>query len=629
MFDFVHENKRLVQIVLALIILPFAFWGVDSYRRSDGGEAQATVNGEKISPHEFDSALRQQQEKMRESMGNKFDQTMLDNPEVKNSVLENLVSQRLLISQARAAGLTVSDEQLAQVITGIESFQKDGKFDKQRYAAALSRQNMSPLAFEARVRHELGMRQMIDAYTQNGYASNAIADGLIRLNEQQRMVSMTDVALEPFLNQVTVDEPAIKNYYEKNPKEFQAPEQARVEYVTFTADALQSLVSADDTEIKKYYDEHQPEFGTQEQRQAAHILISVAAQAPEAEKQAAKTKAEQVLQQVNKSPAKFAELAKQHSQDQGSAASGGDLGLFGRGMMVKPFEDAVFQLKPGEISGLVQSEFGFHIIKLLTVKPAKILTLEEAKSSIAQKLKQQKANDKFADLAEKFSNIVYEQSDTLKPAAELVKMPVQQSGWLSKEQPLTLPWTDKALQAVFSKEVVKDKRNSTAIEVAPNTLLAARVLEYKPASARPLAEVSDAIRQKLMRQQAHDLALKQGKDQLAQLQHGENLKLGWKPVQMITRAQHAGQSNELVRQVFQVDTAKLPAYAGAENAQGGYTLVRVDAVKDTAVIDDAKHAGYLQQLRQATGEELFRAYLADARKNAKISMKAFTADEKK
>jgi len=629
MFDFVHKNKKVVQIVLALITLPFAFWGVDSYRKSGGGEPLAKVNDEKISQQEFDNALRQQQDRMRESMGGKFDQAMLDQPEVKNSILENLVSQRLLVSQARAAGLTVTDEQLAQVITGIEAFQKDGKFDKQRYAAALSKQNMTPLAFEARVRQEMGMRQLIDAYTRNGYASNAIADSLMRLNEQQRMVSMAEITLDPFLKQATVDEPAVKNYYEKNSREFQAPEQARVEYVTFAAEALQSQMEVGNAEIKKYYDEHQPEFGTQEQRQAAHILISVAAQASEADKQAAKAKAEQILQQINKSPAKFAELAKQHSQDTGSAANGGDLGLFGRGMMVKPFDDAVFQLKPGEISGLVQSEFGFHIIKLLAVKPAKILALEEAKNTIAQKLKQQKANDKFAELAEKFSNAVYEQSDTLKPAAELVKMPVQQSGWLNKGQAETPPWTDKALQAVFAKEVVKDKRNSAAVEVAPNTLLAARVLEYKPASIRPLAEVSDAIRQKLMRQQAHELVLKQGRDMLAQLQHGENLKLEWKPTQTITHAQHAGQSNELVRQAFQADAAKLPAYAGAENAQGGYTLVRVNAVKEAAAIDDAKRASYLQQLRQLTGDELSRAYLADARKNAKISMKPFVAEDKK
>ena len=629
MFNFVHENKKVAQIVLALITLPFAFWGIDSYRRSGGGEPLATVNDEKISPQEFDNALRQQQARMRESMGNKFDPAMLDQPEAKNSVLENLIGQRLLMSQARNAGLTVSDEQLAQVITSIESFKKDGKFDKQRYAAALSKQNTSPLAFEARVRQELGTRQMVDAYTQNGYASNAIADSLIHMNEQQRVISVAEIALDPFLKQVAVDDPAVKSYYEKNQNEFQAPEQARVEYVTFSADAMQSQMAVDDAEIKKYYDEHQTEFGTQEQRQAAHILISVAAQASEADKQAVKAKAEEVLQQANKSPAKFADLAKQYSQDPGSASNGGDLGMFGRGMMVKPFDDAVFQLKQGEISGLVQSEFGFHIIKLLALKPAKIQPLDEAKSAIAQGLKLQKANDKFAELAEKFGNMVYEQSDTLKPAAELVKTPVQQSGWLNKGLAGAPPWTDKALQAIFVKDVVKDKRNSAAIEVAPNTLLAARVLEYKPASIRPLAEVDDAIRQKLKRQRAHELVLKQGKEMLAQLQRGENVKLEWKLAQTITRAQHAGLNNELVRHVFQADATKLPAYAGAENAQGGYALARVDAVKEIAAIDDAKHKGYLQQLRQLTGEELFRAYMADARKNAEVSMKPFIADDKK
>ena len=303
--------------------------------------------------------------------------------------------------------------------------------------------------------------------------------------------------------------------------------------------------------------------------------------------------------------------------------------MFERGVMVKPFDDAAFQLKPGEISDLVQSDFGFHIIKLIAVKPAKILSLEEARGSIAQKLKLQKANDKFAELAEKFSNTVYEQSDTLKPAAELVKMPVQQSAWLNKVQEGAAPWTDKALQAVFAKEVVQDKRNSAVVEVAPNTLLAARVLEYKPASMRPLAEVSEAIRQKLQHQQARELVLKQGMAMLAQLQRGEKLNLEWKTAPMITRQQHAGQDNELVRQVFQADAARLPAYVGAENAQGDYVLARVETVKETAAIDDSKRAGYMQQMRQLTGDELFRAYLADARKHADVSMKEFVADEKK
>jgi len=298
--------------------------------------------------------------------------------------------------------------------------------------------------------------------------------------------------------------------------------------------------------------------------------------------------------------------------------------------MVKAFDDAVFQLKPGEISGLVQSEYGFHIIKLVTVKPASIQTLNEAKDIIAQKLKLQKANDKFAELAEKFSNMVYEQSDTLKSAAELVKMPVQQSAWLNRGQAGAAPWTDKALQAVFSDDVAKNKRNSAAIEVAPNTLLAARMLEHKPASTRPLAEVSDAIRQKLLQQQAQELALKQGQSLLAQLQKGEKPGVEWKPVQTISRGQHEGLDSELVRQVFQAKADKLPAYyIGASNGRDGYTLVRVDAIKEIGAIDDDKRARYTQQLRQLVGSELFQAYLADAKQHADIRIKAFSADDKK
>ncbi len=628
MFDFVHEKKRLVQIVLLLIILPFAFWGVDSYRKSGGGDAPATVNGEKISQQELDNALRQQQDKMRELMGANFDPSVFDSSEVKRVILDNLVGQRLLNMQARSVGLTISDEQLAQIIAGIDAFQKDGKFDKQRYETLLKSQNMSPLMFESRVKQELSTRQLMDAYTQNGYSSQSTADKLIRLNEQQRVVSMAPLSPESFLKQAKVEESAVKEYFDRNQKEFQAPERVRAEYVIFSAATLQSQVTVDQSEIKKYYEDHLSEFGSPEQRKAAHILISVAANAPEAEKLAAKTKAEDILQQVKHAPTKFAELARQYSQDPGSAANGGDLGFFGHGMMVKPFDDAAFKLMVGEVSGLVQSDFGFHIIKLLAVKEGKTPALDTVKSTIAQRLKVQKAEDRFTELAEKFSNAVYEQSDSLKPAAELVKAPVQQVAWLAKGQIGVAPWTDKALQALFSDEVIKNKRNTAAIEIAPSTLLAARILEHKPASTLPFAEVAVSIRQKLLRQQAQELAVKQGQALLAQLQHGEKVSLEWKTAQPVTRSQHAGMDNEMARLVFQANAVQLPVYVGMENMQGGYVLARIDSVKEVELIDDVKRARYLQQLRKMTGDELLQAFLADAKKHASISMKSFSAGEK-
>jgi peptidyl-prolyl cis-trans isomerase D len=630
MFDFVHENKKWVQFVLALILLPFALWGVDSYRKSGGGEALATVNGEKISPQEFDNALRREQARMREEQGDKFDQAMFDTPGVKQAIMEGLVSQRLLASKAREAGLSVGDEQLAQIIAGIGPFQKDGKFDKELYAEVLRAKNMTPPQFETLVRQDVATHQLTDAYSQNGYASNTVLDNLIRLSEQQRIVSLTQVAPDLFLKDAKVGDAAVKDYYEENTQEFQAPEQAKAEFVILSAEALQQQVTVDDAEIKQYYDEHQSEFGAPEQRQAAHILIAVKAQAPEADKQAARAKAEQILQQVRQQPGKFAELAKQYSQDPGSAANGGDLGFFGHGMMVKPFDDAVFQLKPGEISGLVQTEYGFHIIKLLALRAATVQPLNDARASIAAKLKQQKAGDKFAELAEKFGNAVYEQSDTLKTAAELIKAPVEQSGWLVRGH-ATPPWTDNALQALFAKEVVKDKRNSAVVELAPNVLLAARVLEYKPASVRPLAEVGEAIRQKLQRDQALQLAYKQGKVVLEQLKRGEQPSLKWQTGQVMTRAQIVQDNDlaKLAKLVFLADVSKLPAYVGIENEHSGYVLARVDEQKEAPALDATQRARFMQQLKKLSGDEMLQAYLADAKKHAEISIKPLAPDEKK
>jgi peptidyl-prolyl cis-trans isomerase D len=612
MFDFVHENKTLVQVILALIILPFALWGVSSYDKSgNSADIVATVNGAKVTQKEFENALNRQQDKMRQQLGASFDPSMLQNPQLRRAVLDNLISQNLLVERARSAGLTVPDVQVAQAIAGIGAFQVDGKFDKKRYESVLAGQNMSSLTFEASVHDDLLGQQMQDAYVQNGFAANSVVEKIIRLNEQQRLVSVSPISFQSFMSQAKVDDAAVKKYYENNASKFQADERAKVEYVKFSADDLLDKVKVSDADVRKYYDEHLNEFGTPEERRAAHILIAVKGSAPQPEQDKAKAKAEQVLQQVRNDPAKFADLAKKYSQDPGSAANGGDLGYFGRGMMVKPFDAAAFSMKVGEVSGLVKSDFGFHIIKLLTIKPSKVLSFDEARQGIVTKLRQQEADDMFAELAEKFSNTVYEQSDTLKPAAELVGAKMEQSGWLVKGAAAGEPWTAKMLQAIFSDDVLKNKRN---------TLVAARILEYKPAALRPLGEVHEQIRQKLLHEQAQELAVKQGKSLLEELQAGSKLKLSWGATQSITREKHGSLDLALVRQIFQANSAKVPQYIGMELTQSGYTLVRIDAVQDGEEITDAKSTGYAQQLRQMTGEEMFRAFLADASQHAKIKV---------
>jgi len=559
MFDLIHENKKVVQIVLALIILPFALWGVNSYDKSGrSADVVATVNGIKITQQELENALRLQQDRMRKQLGANFDAAMFDNPEMKRAVVESLISQRLLVERAKSEGLVVPDDQVAQVIGGIEAFQDGGKFDKKRYEAVLTNQNLSPLMFEARLRDERLGQQMQGAYAQNGFSANRVADNVIRLNEQQRIVRVSQVLFQPYMTQAKVDEAALKKYYEQNPNEFQVQEQAKVEYVTLSADNLLAKVVVNKDDVRKFYDEHQGDFGTAEERQAAHILIAVKTGASQAEQDAAKARAEQLLEQARKNPEIFAELARKNSQDPGSAVNGGDLGFFGRGMMVKPFEDAAFALKIGEISGLVKSDFGYHIIKLVAVKASRVLPFDEAREGIANKLRQQMSSDMFADLAEKFSNTVYEQSDTLKPAADLAGVKIERSGWLEKGMASSAPWTGKMLQAIFNEEVVKNKRNTPAVEVATNTLVAARILEYKPASVRAFNEVQEMIRQKLLQSQALELAVKQGKALLEQLQGGSKTTLVWGAAQSVTRAQHGSLDAGLVRKIFQAKADKLP-----------------------------------------------------------------------
>ncbi len=620
MFDFVREKRRVVQVVLLLIILPFAFFGVDTYRQSGDGNAPATVNGSKITQQEFQTALRQQQDRMRQMLGENFDPAMFDTVEMRNAVLNNLVSQRLLIEQAKSAGLAVTDEQVAQVIAGIDAFKENGSFNQARYVSALSQQNMSPLMFEAKVRDELVGQQMRSAYAENGYSSDVVTDNIISINEQRRRVSIAHVSPQSFMAQAKVDDAEIKAYYDQNQKEFQLPEQVKVEYVTLSIDDLMSKADVSSEEVRKLYEERKSEFASAEQRHAAHILITVEASAPQAVQDAAKAKAETLLKQVRENPSKFAELAKNNSEDPGSAQNGGDLGLFSRGMMVKPFDDVVFSLKPGEISNVVKTDYGYHIIKLIDVKSSNPKSFEEVSGEIMARLRQQKASDAFAELAEKFNNAVYEQSDTLKAAADLIGVEVVQGGWITKGDAPSGIWTPKLLQAVFGDDAVKNKRNTAATEVAPNKLVSARVIEYKPAAAKLLADVRDSIKQSIIYKKSLDMAVKQGTMLLGQMQQGGNAVVDWKVAQEITHAQHGALDAEIVRQVFQADKNKLPQYVGAEAQHDGFVIVRVEAVMDGEKPDEVKRSRYAKQLRQMMGEEVFQAYLKDAKQQAKIKL---------
>ncbi len=612
MYNFLHNNRKWAQIILAILLIPFAFFGVDSYFRGGGGsESIATVAGQPITQQEFAQALQERQNALRRVVGDRVDPALLDSTELRQAVLDGIIRQRLLIDQAVRNRMLVSDRELQEVLSEQPMFQENGKFSHARYEELLKRQGMNPLSFENGLRRDLMVQRASDPYNATAIVSTTVTERLLRLTTQQREVSQSVLEAEKFVPLVKLEAAAAKQYYDAHQDEFRIPEQARLEYLALSLDSIAAQVGVDAGEVKQFYEQNLQRYAKGEERRASHILITIDPKATAEEKKAARVKAEQLLKQVRQNPASFADLASKNSQDPGSATNGGDLGFFARGAMVKPFDDAVSQMKSGEIAGPVESPFGYHIIRLTEIRGGGG-GFDDAKKQVELDLKRQKAGKKFSELGEQLRDLAFEQGDSLKPAADALKLQVQNSGWVSRggsdNKLLTNP---KLLQSVFSEEVVRNKRNSEAIDVGGNTLVAARVVEYKPAGTRPFEEVSSEINRRLTQQQAAQLAAKQGREMLATLKQGGDItSLSWSSVKLVSRQAAQGYASPVLAQVFKADVNKLPAYVGVETEQGGFVLLKITRVVDNEAVDIAKRKGISEELRQLLGQEQLNAYIA-------------------
>lgn len=615
MFDAVRNNKRIVQIFLVAITLPFAFWGVESYVRNvgTGGDA-ASVGGSKISQQELAQALRDQQERMRGALGREFNPAMFDTPEARQAILDSLVTQRLLLLHAGKSNLTASDDQLRQFLGAIPALQEDGKFSMRRYEQALRTQGLTQAGFEAKLRQDLTLQQLVSAVSDTSIVSRGAAERVLAVQLEEREVSEASIFPDKFAGQVRIDAEAVKSFYGKNRKMFETPEQVRAEFIVLNLEALAQQVTVSEDEIKGRYEANAARYKQAEERRASHILIQVPKDAPEADQKAARAKIDGLLQQVKKNPSDFARLAQEHSQDPGSGSKGGDLGFFPRGAMVKPFEDAVFSMKENQTSDVVRSDFGFHIIRLTGIRAEKGRPFNEARAEIANELKAEAAAKKFAEAAEGFSNMVYEQADSLKPAAEKYKLAIRQTGFFDKANRGAagpLGSNDKLVSALFSDDAIKNRRNTEAVEVAANTLVAARVLEHKPAELRPLEAVKADIEKKLAAEEAAKLAQKEGESKLALLAKGESAGLSWSPAQTVLRQGMRGLPPESLKAIFKAPPDKLPSHVGVQLPGGAYVIYRVSQVRPgKAKEGDPRAKAQAAQLAQLSGSEDFNAYLA-------------------
>jgi peptidyl-prolyl cis-trans isomerase D len=626
MFDFIRTHQRLMQFVLLLIIFPsFAFFGLEGYTRFRGdSDAVVTVAGQPITKEQIDEAHRAQIDRLRQMFGGQIDTRMFDTPEARQSVLDGLIAQRALQAEVKRNDINVPDQVLQQQILSIPDLRMaDGKFDSERYKALLSAQGMTPAMYEARLRQDLALQQLSQAVTNTTIAPKSVLNWLADVNEQEREVQELRFNPADFKSKVKVTDEMSKDFYEKNPTYFQVPEQAQAEYVVLSMDAVASKVNVSDADIQAYYAQNKQRFKTEEQRRASHILITVPKSAAAADKTAARDKAAKLLEQVRKNPADFAKLAKASSQDPGSAEKGGDLGFFTRGNMVKPFEDAAFALKKDEISDLVESDFGYHIITVSDIKPGGEKSLDEVKGQIAGEIKNQLAGKKFTEMAEIFTNTVYEQADSLKPVAEKLGLKIETVNGLNRNGNPAAPQAaynnPKFLGLLFSDDALRNKRNTEAVEVAPSTLIAGRIVEYKPASKKPFDEVQKQITELVTQREANELARKAGEEKLAALKANPDDK-GFGAAKVVSRVKNPGLRGEAATAIMKADVSKLPAFAGAYMGSEGFGIYRINKVSQPAQ-DANRRKAQEQQFTTNMAQEEMSAYVDALKAQSKVKYK--------
>ncbi|WP_020203702.1 SurA N-terminal domain-containing protein [Cupriavidus sp. WS] len=631
MLDFVRNNRRLMLLLLLVLVFPsFVFFGVESYSRfMDSSHDAAKVDGRAITTQEVDNVVRDQSERMRQVLGPNYDPRQFEGAQARQQVLDQLILQRVVANDVANKHLTVSDVALQQAIYSIPAIaslpkQADGRLEPKPYLELLAQQGLTPEQLEARMRFDLATQQLGGSIGATAFVPKSLLDRLIAIRDQQRDVQVLQFKPADFAAKVTPDEAALKAYYESHKTQFAVPEQAKVEYLVLSADALAASTPVTPEELKSYYDSNIARFRTDEQRRASHILIASPKDAPAADRKAAQEKAAKLLEDLRKHPETFADVARKESKDPGSAEKGGDLGFMGRGALVKPFEDAMFSLKDGQLSDVVETDYGYHIIKLTGIKPAETKPLDQVRTDLEAELRKQLAAKKFTELADAFGNTVYEQSDSLKSAADKFKLTIQTADGVTREpnpalgaqNPLN---NDKLLKALFSEDSLKNKRNTEAVQVAPNMLVAARIVDYRPATTRKFEDVQAKVREGYIAQQAAELADKEGAARLEALKKSGAAE-GFGPVLTVSRAKPENLPPKALEAVMRADVAKLPALVGVDLGADGYAIYRIAKVSQPAQVDPAQRQGEAQQLAQMAGQTELEAFYDSLKAAAKVKV---------
>lgn len=585
MFDIFRKYTKIMMFLLFLLVIPsFVLFGINGYNRSkESTVVVARIGSQEITQNQWDIAHKNEIDRLRAARPT-LDAKLLDSPEARFATLERLIRERVMSVAADKSRLLTSDARLARFLQEdqtIASLRKaDGKLDMDRYRQLAASQGLTPAGFENSVRQDISRQQVEAGVSQSGFVAPAPADVALNAFFEKREVQVMNFMAKDYASAVNPTEAELAAFYQANQSLFMAPEQAQVEYVVLDLESVKKSIKIAEADMKAYYDQNVVRLSGNEERQASHILISAPKDAPLADRQKAKARAEEILKAVRVAPDTFAEVAKKNSQDAGSASKGGDLNYFGRGAMVKPFEDAVFAMKKGDISDIVESDFGYHIIKLTDIKAPKQRSFEELRPSIESDLKTQQAQRKYAEVAELFTNTVYEQADSLKPVADKLGLEIKTADKVQRHPAANASGvlaSEKFLSVLFESSSLEKKRNTEAVETAVNQLAAGRVVAYSPVRTLPLAEVHQLVRDRVIAARASDLAHQEGNKKLA-LWKKDSGNAALPAAVVVSRDQAMNLPGTVVVAALRADAAALPAWTGVDLGATGYAVVRVNKV---------------------------------------------------
>jgi peptidyl-prolyl cis-trans isomerase D len=628
MFEYFRKHTRIFGFILALLIVPaFVMVGVQGYTQMNGaGSTVAMIDGKPIKQAEWDQAHRQQIDRIKSRQPD-LDSKILETDAMRYATLEGIVKDKVLEASVQKLGLVASNEQLAkhlQQSEWINSFKKpDGSIDIVSYKQMLQSQGLSPESFEARVRQDLASQQLIKMISGTSLELSQAAQLANNAQQQQRQVQRVVFEAAKYRDNIKLTDEDIDDFYKTQASRFQVAEQINVEYVLLNADALSQQQSVSDGDIAAYYQAQQAQFTTKEERRARHILISTQANAPQADKDAAKTKASAVLEQIKKTPAHFAELAKKHSQDPGSASRGGDLDFFQRGAMVKAFDEAVFNMKKGDVSGLVETDFGFHIIELTDIKPATTQPLAQVKAQIEKDLRKQHASKALSDAAEQMSNLVNEHVDSLQKVAEQLKLPLRTETGVQRSSNRALPPAlshEKVMAALFAPDSLEKKQTTDVMEIGANQFVAARVKQHHLAYTRPLTEVKAQVREQLLNEKAQTMAREEGEKALATWQKDEAGSPMPKAIGVSKQDPKMLQNAE-INAIWGGEVKKLPTWLGVSLGDKGYAVIKVIQTTPRTQPDAAALVSEARQYAQTQSASETLAYFNTMKRLVRTDIK--------